>query len=312
MEEAYTKIKNRPLSWNYNVLRQLRRIPISRMKLSKEEILSQWQKFKHLLNSGHQEKFERYIDELFDFTNEDLGRKFPHQFRDEIICMLSTIFRSFSNEELIMSDPMKIISNMCGILRRMKYCSDRQVDEIRFAYYLVDGKVDPNSTLETFIKYTVAEEKEKERIFEIVVTPPNKVQNVHVLNYWKYKMRNEIGFDFELKSRVGTMNQDRFQRVKGNTLYFFYSKFTPEHMITILTEQLNSVQNKRQLNEAASIIFHSSDEILFRECFDYENNEKDIFEYSGINKTGTKYLLIHFSIINKSIIHPLMSICTVN
>ena len=52
-------------------------------------------------------------------------------------------------------------------------------------------------------------------------------------------MRNTLGFNFEFKSNIGTMNQDPFDGHRGNALHAFLTKFTPNYVINILTDNIN-------------------------------------------------------------------------
>ena len=42
----------------------------------------------------------------------------------------------------------------------------------------------------------------------MTITQRASVQNKHVLNYWKYEFRNNLGFDFDFRIEIGTMSQD--------------------------------------------------------------------------------------------------------
>lgn len=83
----------------------------------------------------------------------------------------------------------------------------------------------------------------KEMIFKSAILPGNNGQNVHVLNYYTYHLKEELGLNSYFTSfedKIGMMGRDPFQNSLGNALEAFYAKFTPHYVIKIL---LNNIEN---------------------------------------------------------------------
>jgi hypothetical protein len=202
-----------------------------------------------------------------------------------------------------------IVSNINSICDGLEYCPDRQISELYFVYNLLsENNIDTDISLEEFIKEIIGQEKEK--IFTLAVTPKNGSQNVHVLTFWKYELRNEVGFDFDFKTNLGTMGQDIFNGWHGNALKAFYFIFTPEYIIKELSERINEKSEMRC--EALKMIYedNSISNDLKRKMYTVNKPENNIitdnmndindaiFNYgSDITVEYVRYLLIKMHII---------------
>jgi hypothetical protein len=63
---------------------------------------------------------------------------------------------------------------------------------------------------------------------------------VHVLNYWKDRFSDYLGFDFKYEISYGIHDQDLFGGNDELCLVAFFSVFTPEKIIELLTDDVNS------------------------------------------------------------------------
>ncbi|ELA42532.1 uncharacterized protein VICG_00284, partial [Vittaforma corneae ATCC 50505] len=142
-------------------------------------------------------------------------------------------------------------------------------------------------------------------------TPLNVGQNVHVQNFWRHELRNEVGLDFEFQTDIIGREQlarmDRFRLRPGNALRAFYRIFTPEHMIDVLTGRINS--KGRMVSMIAQLICNSteiSDEDKKRMCrWDEKEIPSDLsedIEYmigctSEITREFAKYFLVKMGVI---------------
>ncbi|ELA40834.1 uncharacterized protein VICG_02130, partial [Vittaforma corneae ATCC 50505] len=142
-------------------------------------------------------------------------------------------------------------------------------------------------------------------------TPLNVGQNVHVQNFWRYELRDEVGLDFEFQTgiigREQLMDMDRFRLRPGNALRAFYRIFTPEHMIDVLTERINS--EGRIVSMIAQLIRDSteiSDEDKKRMCrWDEKEISSDLSEdveymvewTSEITREFARYFLVKMGVI---------------
>ena len=140
----------------------------------------------------------------------------------------------------------------------------------------------------------------KNYIFDMVVTPGAGTQNVHVQNFWKYKLREKLGFNIEYQPRMGTFDQDMFGGHVGNVLDVFYMKFTPDYVITQLMDEINSKNNR--LNDVGSFFKMKLGDIeymnrVFR--FENEENERDLIP-NGIKKEGVEDILLDMKILERN------------
>ena len=84
-----------------------------------------------------------------------------------------------------------------------------------------------------------------------------------MLTFWKLKLSEDLGFDFEFKSEYGTMEQDQFKGSEGNALEAFLIGFAPEIVITLLTDEIN--EKGGFLTKAAEYISNSEESEVLRE-----------------------------------------------
>ena len=113
----------------------------------------------------------------------------------------------------------------------------------------------------------------KNYILDIVVTPSEGTQNVHVQNFWKYELREKLGIKVEYKARMGTFEQDMFGGHPGNVLDAFYTKFTPKYVIGKLEEEIN--ERGRRLNDAGAYMSDRlKDEEYAKRVFLFESEEE--------------------------------------
>jgi hypothetical protein len=71
----------------------------------------------------------------------------------------------------------------------------------------------------------------KEEIFTRAILPPERTQNVHVLNAWRQRLGEELGVKTGHIDQGGTMGQDPFSGHRGNALEAFYQKMTPDALV---------------------------------------------------------------------------------
>ena len=172
----------------------------------------------------------------------------PQKHRDQAKNLIEAIITGLCSDEN--KDILTINTNINAICDGIDFCPDRQIAELRISYFALKNQFDPEVTFDSFIKNLIS--IYKYNFFSHVVTPLNSSQNVHVLNFWLWKMNEELGFDFDFKTNIGTMSQDRFQGSESNVLYYFFEMFTPEEIIKLITSEINS--NNFQICKACEII----------------------------------------------------------
>jgi hypothetical protein len=101
-------------------------------------------------------------------------------------------------------------------------------------------------------------------------------------------MRDTLGFDFEFKSKIGTMSQDPFGGQRGNALAAFFSKFTANYVVSVLTDYIN--EKKDVMYQIMSMI-HRNEDLTDEEKtsmgIDIENCQSE-----KLTEKGTEYILI--------------------
>ena len=235
---------------------------------------------------------QEYIQKLF---NPEISySKWPmiEQYIPLTIDLLGNILE-YIDEKIENNEIVSINFSLSDIAEGVRYCPDRQMAELKRAYSMIAGNTD--SELESFIKNIIA--TVKERIFDLAITPSISKQNVHVLNYWKYEMRDTLGFDFNFKSKIGTMDQDPFDGHRGNALSVFFNKFTPNYVIGILTDNINEKKEvKYELMSEISKDYNLNVEDKLYMGVDVEN-----FKEMKVTEEAIEYILIKKNLIIKLI-----------
>ena len=110
-------------------------------------------------------------------------------------------------------------------------------------------------------------------------------------------MRDTLGFDFNFKSTIGTMDQDPFGGHRGNALSVFFNKFTPNYVIGILTDNINEKKEvKYELMSEISKDYNLNVEDKLYMGVDVEN-----FKEMKVTEEAIEYILIKKNLIIKLI-----------
>jgi hypothetical protein len=256
---------------------------------------------KSFISIKNQKSIEDFIHHIYNHNEYYKKWNMPVAYLSLAKNLIESIFEIMKNT----LDKEIIVSNINSICVSLEYCPDRQISELYFVYNLLtENNIDTDISLEEFIKEIIGQEKEK--IFTLAVTPKNGSQNVHVLTFWKYELRNEVGFDFDFKTSFGSMGQDIFNGWHGNALKAFYSLFSPEYIIKELSERINEKSEMRC--KALKMIYedNSISKNLKRKMYTVDNTKNnnmndvndEIFNHSsGITVEYIKHLLLRMQII---------------
>eukprot|EP00866_Antonospora_locustae_P000737 jgi/Antlo1/737/1273 len=183
------------------------------------------------------------------------------------------------------------VPELCKALWR---CPDRQKACLAMVYRALYGGED-RGTFESFVEQRVGELKSI--VLDVVVTPGQATENVHVHNTWRYILRDRLGIRTEYESRMGTFDQDIYGGSVGNVLDVFYRKFTPLYVIRKLAEEIN--ESEKWLVEAGAYLSgRLGDEEYARRVFEYAE-EEDI-EYMNperISEKGVEDILVDMGIL---------------
>ena len=204
---------------------------IPKHKIEGKDLLALWDTtLAPIITDANQGKiFREYVEHLYfpevQYKRWRMDLKYVDLAKDLIEAII-TILALPEN----LNDLDKIKSNIKALSEGFDFCPDRQMAELRLCYYILNSELDPDASLESYIENYVA--IEKENILTHVVTPLNSPQNVHVMNYWKKELKDELGLNDEYKSKFGTLGQDRFHGNPGNVLDAFYKIFTHKRIIT--------------------------------------------------------------------------------
>lgn len=231
---------------------------------------------------------EQYIHHIFN--PEDVYERWHmlRKFIPIIKNMLCKILEILSYE----TDVDVVVSCIDWICEGIVKCPDRQKAEIESVYNLLSGTSLKEDSLENYIESIVL--NLKINIFNNTFTPKKGRESVHVLNYWKYKLRNYIGTGEKFFSNFGTFREDIF---KGNlklAFQTFYYNFTPELLINNLEKEING--NAKILCKAAEFLYLNN--INEKDMFISETN--DILDTNAITKQFAKYILIYFDYIKEN------------
>lgn len=281
IQSVYSKIKKQPVHWNVDKLKTIKTSPIPKHLLSGDAFLELWDtELAPLIYSDENSEIcRKYIEHLYFADIEYKLWRMNLNFTDIAKDLLEAIVKNLIENN---DDIEKINSNINALSVAFQFCPDRQIAELRFCYYLLIGKTDPYHSFKSFVYDFIATQKES--IFCYIVTPDISPQNVHVLNYWKHTLSEELGFDFQFISGLGTMEQDEFQGESGNVLDSFYDTFTPLLIILRLKSEIN--ENKPILCLALQYIFESQERLGFDEksLFYCDSNEHTVFNATSITE----------------------------
>lgn len=297
-EKVFEDLKAQDIHWNVPVLKTLINNPIPEGKLSKRELLDKWREnFNRFAGKEDGPLIVNYIQTPFDPERRyDLWKMNPHLV-DMTIDLIEAVFNAFQLivDNVNISPKVKeeiLESNINGIAVGIKHCPDRQYAELYFAYKIVmDYLATQKTTLNEFIRHFIA--VRKEGTFDFVFTPDN-TQNVHALNYWKNKLRNELGFEYIFDTGMGTYYEDKFQDRPGNALQAFFEAFTPASVVKELAIEIN--KNKDLLQEVADYAIRTKMPFAVRKRF-FEVGALGIIDLKAVKVDFVYYYLIQENIL---------------
>ena len=288
--EYINSMKKTPIYWNIEKLSKIKLKQIEETKLTSSHMINIccFLQEKEIVSEEECDILKEYIKSLFDPNYEyerwRMVEKYVPMAKNYLGFILSYL------QELVSSQRMDLVSfSVSDIIEGITYCPDRQICELKRAYCAILN--DNQSDLDEIIYQNIA--KQKEQIFNLTITPSVSPQNVHVLNFWKYELRDKLGFDFDFQTDIGTMGQDPFGGHRGNALQAFFTKFTVNYVISNLNAHTND--NKTAMCELMLMI--SQDEKLTDEDKEKMGVNLESDEFANINEKAVEYVLIKKNII---------------
>jgi hypothetical protein len=292
-KEAYSKLERNFIHWNFKVLQKIKPCLVKRHALKKVEILDCWNCI--LMQCGGEietckfkVKFENYIATLYENYEHECDDK---DYRIDIFSERMDLIENI----LVKLIQNKNIEEMKTFIFELEsyigWCAVGQVERFR-VFYNILFCTNICDSFKNYIEKIIAVYKNE--IFTLVVTPSRAPQNVHVLNKWRYKMRDEIGLISEVKPDFETYGQDLFEDSEGNVLDAFYKKFTPDFIVKIIVEEIN--KDKTVMAKCASFMLDEMkknfDDVV--DSFEYvSQEEKDMIKFDTI-KTKTVLRILSF------------------
>jgi Leucine-rich repeat (LRR) protein len=290
--EYINSMKKTPIYWNIEKLGNIKFKQIQETELTSFQMIniSCYLQEKEVLSEEESFILKEYIQSLFDPNYEykrwRMLQKYVSVTKNYLGFILSYL------QEKVSSQRMDLVSfSVSDIIEGIKFCPDRQICELKGAYCAILN--DNESDLDEIIYQNIA--KQKEQIFNLAITPSISPQNVHVLSYWKYELRDKLGFDFEFKTDIGTLGQDPFRGHRGNALQAFFTKFTVNYVISNLNAHIND--NKPAMCELMLMI--SQDENLTEEDKEEMGVNLEGDKFTNINEKTVEYILIKKDIVRK-------------
>jgi hypothetical protein len=290
--EYINSMKKNRIYWNIEKLANIRlkQIPETKLTSSEMQDICCFLQEKEIVSEEECGILKEYIQSLFDpnygYRRWRMLQKYVSMTKNYLGFILSYL------EEKVSSQRMDLVSfSVSDIVEGIRYCPDRQICELKRAYCAILN--DNESDLDQIIYQNIA--KLKEQIFNLAITPSISPQNVHVLSYWKYELRDKLGFDFDFQTDIGTMGQDPFGGCRGNALQAFFTKFTVNYVISNLNAHIND--NKRAMCELMLMI--SQDDKLNEQDKEEMGVNLEGDEFANINEKAVEYVLIKKDIVRK-------------
>lgn len=289
-------LKNKPLHWNFDILKTLKCEYSSpdETRMNKNEMFSILSDFcfNKYISIDCRNILQEFVEDLWA-TDENQNRwimqsSMTEVFKNLLGCILNTL-----NERKKNGDIEWIEFCLGNIAWAVKYsCFEDQLQEIKIAYSIL---MESSNTLDKFIEFMVAVEKEK--IFNLTICPGRF--NNDLVEYWKNRMSHTLGF----KSTHTKINidDDPFNGNNASVLDAFFSKFTPEYITGVVLNRIKSsgvmlsdfvrTRNHNEFNTELSEFRESSERmILFSKCYcKYNVTYEMILEFLVQKKILVKY-----------------------
>lgn len=149
------------------------------------------------------------------------------------------------------------VDDLDNLSRILIACPDKLISSLTNLYLKKTGKITNDTSLEDIIKIFIGEEKK--RIFDLLFYNFNNKKDYHILMYWRNKLKNYIGFNFDVQFCYHDIKNDKFRGVTFDGFNAFFEKFTPEWIIKRLVEIINNDCSYMKIaNKRAKSIEHSS------------------------------------------------------
>ncbi|KAM0679888.1 hypothetical protein GINT2_002060 [Glugoides intestinalis] len=294
-EELYARLDKEPIHWNRERLKELRLSPVPTRTLSDEDILKIWTiDLRQYCNNTYEnetnliKKIDSYLNVLF--TREEIPDGLQREY-SIIKDLFEYIFKTL--KEMIETDSNGVRSYVTVLAHRMCFCPTGKIEGLEHMYSILSGSVFDNNLI-GFIEHQVAAYKDIILSETVAIKNP---QNVHIINHWRNKMKEELGLVVEYKQNFLPISLDKFGNSDGNMLEAFYKRFSPQFIIDKLKESIN--EEHKWVMESAGLLIEKED--VFKKCFDFEDDviEDELTDnlVKNIKAEGVEEILLALKIL---------------
>ncbi|KAM0680850.1 hypothetical protein GINT2_001124 [Glugoides intestinalis] len=294
-EELYARLDKEPIHWNRERLKELRLSPVPTRTLSDEDILKIWTTdLRQYCNDTYEnetnliKKIDSYLNVLF--TREEIPDGLQREY-SIIKDLFEYIFKTL--KEMIETDSNGVRSYVTVLAHRMCFCPTGKIEGLEHMYSILSGSVFDNNLI-GFIEHQVAAYKDIILTETVAIKNP---QNVHIINHWRNKMKDELGLVVEYKEKILQISLDKFRNSDGNMLEAFYKRFNPQFIIDKLKESIN--EEHKWVIESAGLLIGKEE--VFKKCFDFGDDviEDELTDnlVKNIKAEGVEEILLDLKIL---------------
>ncbi|KAM0679751.1 hypothetical protein GINT2_002161 [Glugoides intestinalis] len=294
-EELYARLEKEPIHWNRERLKELRLSPVPKRTLSDKDILKIWTiDLRQYCNDTYEnetnliKKIDSYLNVLF--TREEIPDGLQREY-NIIKDLFEYIFKTL--KEMIETDSNGVRSYVTVLAHRMCFCPTGKIEGLEHMYSILSGSVFDNNLI-GFIEHQVAAYKDIILTETVAIKNP---QNVHIINHWRNKMKEELGLVVEYKENFLPISLDKFGNSDGNMLEAFYKRFSPQFIIDKLKESIN--EEHKWVIESAGLLIGKEE--VFKKCFDFGDDviEDELTDnlVKNIKAEGVEEILLDLKIL---------------
>ncbi|KAM0681135.1 hypothetical protein GINT2_000920 [Glugoides intestinalis] len=294
-EELYARLDKEPIHWNRERLKELRLSPVPKRTLSDKDILKIWTiDLRQYCNNTYEnetnliKKIDSYLKVLF--TREEIPGGLQREY-SIIKDLFEYIFKTL--KEMIETDSNGVRSYVTVLAHRMCFCPTGKIEGLEHVYSILSGSVFDNNLI-GFIEHQVAAYKDIILTETVAIKNP---QNVHIINHWRNKMKEELGLVVEYKEKILQISLDKFGDSDGNMLEAFYKRFNPQFIIDKLKESIN--EEHKWVMESAGLLIGKEE--VFKKCFDFGDDviEDELTDnlVKNIKAEGVEEILLDLKIL---------------
>lgn len=306
-----------PTHWNLEALSKMKVGKVPRNELSGRQILKLWKIYlaeygpeapsnEEIMNGkeamGDIAEYIKQIYKMPGYKKPKYPMKKEHRkyIKDYLEAVFYEMIYKKKRNEKHFEDA--ICGHLISIASACILCSDAQRGALSRAYSDLTGMVKPLDSLRAFIEHDIAFAKNE--AFDGM--PWAEGQNLHLMDTWKHRMWNLLGFRSPLDSMYGIQDREKYNDNRAECLRAFYDKFTPEYYIDRLKIMLTREENPELFLDAVSKLGDDMDidgdkgtRATIFDFGDSKDNEKRLYAI-GLTHAGIEKLLTELGILKRN------------